>query len=72
MNKRQRGKQIRFYKKVLAVQEIYQKHERLMNNEVIYTEFIFPAYYISRSTFYDYLSTNAKAKLKELDNEKSN
>lgn len=72
MNKRQRGKQIRFYKKVLAVQEIYQQHERLMNNEKIYTEYIFPVYWISRSTFYDYLSTNAKGKLKELENDKSN
>lgn len=53
--------------KVLRVQEIYLKYSRQgCTNEYIYDELIAPYFFISRSTFYEYLSTPAAKELKQL------
>lgn len=69
MNKRLLKRELHYYKRVLAVQELYmEKRANHVNNEKIYENWIFPVYFIARSTFYDYLTVNAKAKIKEIEN----
>lgn len=56
--------------KVKAVCELY---ERMRQPDVpasqTYRKVIYPAFYISRGTFYRYLSVNYKKELRELTNE---
>lgn len=40
-----------------------------VTNEKIWEKYVFPTYRIGRSTFYEYLTIPAKAKLRELENE---
>lgn len=59
-----------FLLKVLAVQEIYQQYkEDGVTAKAIYEKYIKDQYHISKSTFDNYLSINAKLELKHLDNE---
>ena len=54
--------------KIIEVQTIYVEHsKRGATGKWIFNELIYPKYKISRSTFYNYLGTNAKKELKELD-----
>ena len=54
--------------KILEVQSIYLEHsKRGVTGKWIFNELIYPKYKISRATFYNYLATNAKKELKELD-----
>ncbi|WP_442795342.1 hypothetical protein [Pelobium manganitolerans] len=68
MNKKVLFKELNFNRKVLDVQEIYLHHSANgASNEWIFINKIHPSFHISRSTFYEYLTVNAKAKIKELE-----
>lgn len=70
MNKRTRNYLINHYTRVLAIQNIYQEYHTMgVTNEKIWEKYVFPTYRIGRSTFYEYLTIPAKAKLRELENE---
>ncbi len=54
-------------KKIIHVQEIYLEHSRRgVSGEYIFHKYIQPQFYISRATFYNYLSRNAKRELKRI------
>ena len=57
--------------KLIKIQEIvtiYLNNKELgYNNEHIYKNIIYPAYYISKTTFYNYLTIPANRLLKELE-----
>lgn len=54
--------------KVLRVQEIYSEYSRKgCTNEFIFANLIEPHFYISRTTFYEYLRTPASRDLRSLD-----
>lgn len=54
--------------KIIEVQNIYVEHsKRGATGKWIFNELIHPKFRISRATFYNYLGTNAKKELKELD-----
>ncbi|MCT4602764.1 MAG: hypothetical protein N4A59_07695 [Marinifilum sp.] len=54
--------------KIIEVQNIYVEHsKRGATAKWIFNELIHPKFRISRATFYNYLGTNAKKELKELD-----
>lgn len=54
--------------KIVEIQTIYIEHsKRGATGKWIFNELIYPKYRISRSTFYNYLATNAKKELKELE-----
>ncbi|MGQ1889146.1 hypothetical protein ACT29H_01760 [Thermophagus sp. OGC60D27] len=62
-----------FLKKVLRVQEVYLRFkEQGITNEEIYKRYIAPHFFISRSTFYEYLAIPATKELKEICNESVN
>ena len=55
-------------KRMIDVQEIYLHWQEMgLNATKIYDEHIKPTYHISRATFYNYLGTNAKKELKDLE-----
>lgn len=54
--------------RMIDIQEIYlKKQAEGLNAITIYRNHVYPVYRISRATFYEYLGTNAKKELKELD-----
>jgi len=54
--------------KMLDVQNIYMEHSsRGATGKWIFNELIYPQFRISRATFYNYLGTNAKKELKQMD-----
>lgn len=54
--------------KILDVQTIYMEHsKRGATGKWIFNELIYPKFRISRATFYNYLATNARKELRELD-----
>jgi hypothetical protein len=54
--------------RIIDIQTIYLQHnEQGVTGEYIYNRYIHPVYRISRKTFYNYLATNAKKELKELE-----
>jgi hypothetical protein len=56
-----------FLTKVRAVQDLYQEHKKPGVTDVhIYKTYIYPQYYISKPTFYKYLSINAKRELAQI------
>ncbi len=61
-----------YYKKIIEIQNIvlanYQVKYYTMKE--IYHNLIEPKYFISNRTFYNYLSINAKAELKKIQNKK--
>lgn len=66
------AKKINFYRKVLAVQEIYlAKKEEGITNKYVYEKHIKDRFFISIRTFYSYLPINAKRELRELLKEES-
>jgi hypothetical protein len=57
-------------KKVLKVQEIYLEYTRKgCTNEYIFETLIRPHFFISRSTFYEYLAIPAAKELKGIKSE---
>jgi len=55
--------------RIIDIQEIYKKHSKNhqggCTDKHIFENMIYPVYRISRTTFYEYLSTPAKKQLKE-------
>ena len=57
----------RYLEKIMSVQKIWTDYRaKGSTTEWIYNNLIEPHYYISRSTFYGYLTVPAKKMLKEL------
>lgn len=55
-------------KRMIDIQEIYLEKQAIgLNATEIFNRHIYPVYKISRATFYDYLATNAKKELKDLE-----
>lgn len=55
-------------KRMIDVQEIYLKYQKLgLDATQIFERHVRHQYRVSRQTFYNYLGTNAKKELKELD-----
>ena len=53
---------------MIDVQEIYLEKQAIgLDATKIFNLHIYPVYKISRRTFYEYLGTNAKRELKELE-----
>lgn len=56
--------------RVQAVQELYKEHQANgATNEWIFNNVVYPRFFISRTTFYKYLSIPATRELKRLENE---
>lgn len=57
--------------RIIAIQVLYLEHKTHegVRDSWIYTEKIYPVYYISKSTFMKYMQTNAKKALTDLDAE---
>ncbi|MCG8474187.1 MAG: hypothetical protein MI784_01705 [Cytophagales bacterium] len=51
---------------IIDIQNIVLDFQEDHTNEWIYSKKIYPVYRISRRTFYNYLSINAKKELREL------
>lgn len=55
--------------RMIDVQEIYLKYQALgLNSKQIFELHVKTQYRISRMTFYNYLGTNAKKELKDIEN----
>ena len=55
-------------KRIIDIQTVTLEHtNRGVTQEWVYNNIVFPNYRISRSCYYAYLGTNAKAELKRLD-----
>jgi hypothetical protein len=55
-------------KKIIDIQELTLQHTRKgVTQEYVYSHHIYPIYHISRATYYEYLSINAKKELKDLE-----
>lgn len=55
-------------KRIIEVQNITLKHtKRGVSQKWVYENIIFPRFYLSPATYYNYLSTNAKAELRKLE-----
>jgi len=55
------------FDRIIAIQEITIEHtNKGVSQEFIYENLIRPVYYISKRTYYNYLSINAKRGIKEL------
>lgn len=51
---------------IINIQKIYTDKQSIgLSNEYIYKHYIYPNYYISRATFYNYLTVPARKILKE-------
>jgi hypothetical protein len=55
--------------KIIEVQEIVLREQRrgILNQKEVFYKLIEPVYHISITTFYNYLSRNAKRELSEMD-----
>ncbi len=59
------GRRVNMLMKALQVQILYLQYNKLgFPSETIFRRFVFPQFYISRSTFYNYLSLNARGELR--------
>jgi len=73
MAKKVQTSRLNYYKRVLTVQQIYtENHEKGLSNVWIHENIIHPRFFICISTFYAYLTINAKAEIKKIENEQSN
>ncbi len=55
-------------KRIVDIQNIVLDHtSKGVSQEWIFTNMVAPSYHISRSTFYSYLSVNAKLELKKIE-----
>ena len=60
-------------KKIIDIQNITLEHtSKGATQEWVYNHKIAPVYRISRNTYYRYLDTNARKKLKDLENNSKN
>lgn len=58
---------VNLLRKMVEIQDITLEHQRRgVSNDWTYQNVIQPKYLISRSTYYQYLATNARKELKEL------
>ena len=56
--------------RIVKIQDITLEHtKRGVTQEWVYKNVVFPAYDISRSTYYNYLATPAKQELKKIDSQ---
>jgi hypothetical protein len=56
------------YCRIIDIQNITLQYQAQgVTNEFIFKNYISPVYHISRDCFYGYLATNAKLKLKQLE-----
>lgn len=47
-----------FLTRIIAVQDLVKEHQKKgVTQEFVYREFVYPRYFISRRTFYEYLGT---------------
>ncbi len=54
--------------KILDVQSLVLKHQKEGSKQIwIYKNIIFPKYHMSIGTYYNYLNTNARKELKDLE-----
>lgn len=54
-----------YYKRIIEIQNITLEHtQKGVTQEWVYNNIIYPKYFISRATYYRYLSTNAKHAIK--------
>lgn len=59
---------INYLQKVVAVNEIFIKYAaKGLSNEYIYNNYIKSVFFISRTTFYNYLSIPYKKELKQIE-----
>jgi len=59
--------------RIIDIQSLYlEKQEIGLTPTVIFRDHIYPLYKISRTTFYNYLNTNAKRELAILDTQAAN
>lgn len=59
--------------RIIAVQQLVKEYQRKgVTQEFVYREFVYPRYYISRRTFYEYLGTSSpKTELERIEKEES-
>jgi hypothetical protein len=57
--------------KIKDVCETYRENERNETADYIWRNRIYPKHFISRSTFYDYLSTPYEKELKEIEQKRA-
>lgn len=56
------------YRRIIDIQNITLQYQAQgVTNEFIFNNYVQPIYHISRDSFYEYLRTNAKLKLKQLE-----
>ena len=64
---------IHYLRRVVEVQNIVLDYKEVGSTQVwIYDNVIYPRFYISWSTFNEYLRTNAKSELKKIDHANNN
>lgn len=55
-------------RRIIEIQNITLEHtKRGVSQKWVYEKIIFPRFYLSPATYYNYLDTNARAELKKLD-----
>lgn len=55
-------------KRIIEIQEITLEHTRRgVSQKWVYEHVIYPRFYISSATYYNYLAVNAKAELRKLE-----
>lgn len=55
-------------KRIIEVQNITLEHtKRGVSQKWVYENIIFPCFYLSPATYYNYLAMNAKAELKKME-----
>jgi hypothetical protein len=60
-----------YYKKVTAIQAVYDIHARIgLTNEEIYRRYIRDVFFVSRSTFYKYITISIPKDFKPKNNGK--
>lgn len=57
--------------RIKAVNETYLKYEKNETADFIYHNYIYPAHYISRATFYRFLATPYKKEIEEIEKERA-
>lgn len=73
MGKKVSKNKLNYYKRVLIIQQIYtENNSQGRSNVWIHSNIIYPRFLICISTFYAYLTINAKAEIKKLENDQPN
>ncbi|WP_295675685.1 hypothetical protein [uncultured Mucilaginibacter sp.] len=70
MDKKVQKNKLNYYKRVLIIQQIYTENNAQGRSNVwIHANIIYPRFLIGISTFYTYLTINAKAEIKKIEND---